>query len=42
MNLGWDKQIGEEFRVRGEKWKCQSSSLEYFSMDLCVKPVGFG
>ena len=42
MNLGWDEKIDEEFRVRCKKWSRKLSSLEYFSMEPCVKPVSFG
>lgn len=38
----WDNEIDDEFRVHWENWRSQLSSLEYFSMDHCVKPDGFG
>lgn len=40
--LGWDEEVGEEFRVRWENWKNQLPALERFTMERCLKPGNFG
>ena len=40
--LGWDDKIGEELRLRWEKWRGQLPTLERLSMERCLKPNNFG
>ena len=42
LQLGWDDEIPEHFAIQWNSWFSDLQKLSNFSIQRCVKPVGFG